>query len=193
MEPTNPYRSPTADTQPLSEGGSDQTPPYSPAGRFGRLSYLAWVTIVSVIGQLIMLIAGGGAVMGLPGDVGEAAIPDIGMGTMVIYLIVALAVLVLTILFAVRRCHDMDISGWWNLLILVPLVNLVYGLFLVLKPGTEGPNRFGPPRLTPGWEKVVGIIGIVLMVVAVIGVLVSLAIPAYMGLTGAGGPAGVQP
>lgn len=48
MESPNPYRTPTADIHPPAEGGSDLTPPYSPAGRFGRLSYIAWLMIVSV-------------------------------------------------------------------------------------------------------------------------------------------------
>jgi len=193
VESTSPHRNPNTDIQPPSKGENDLTPPYSPSGRFGRLSYIAWVTIISLVGQSVMLIAGGGAVMGLPGDAGEAALQQIGMGAMALYLIVGLAVLVLTIIFAVRRCHDIDISGWWNLLFLAPLVNLVYGLFLILKPGTEGPNRFAPPRATPGWEKVVGIIGIALIVVAVIGAVAAIAIPTLMNITGTPSQPGMLP
>ena len=77
------------------------------------------------------------------------------------------------------------------MLIVIPLVNLVYGLFLVLKPGTDGPNRFGPVRDTAVWEKVVGFIGIALMVVAIIGMIAAIAIPAYMGLTEIPGQTGM--
>jgi len=185
MASTNSYRTPT------EEGGGDLTPPYSPAGRFGRLSYIAWVTIISIIGQVVMLIVSGGAAITLPANTGEAVVPEIGMAALIASVVVGVAILVFTILFSIRRCHDIDISGWWNLLIVIPLVNLVYGLFLVLKPGTDGPNRFGPVRDTAVWEKVVGFIGIALMVVAIIGMIAAIAIPAYMGLTEIPGQTGM--
>lgn len=184
MESPNPYRAPTADIHPPTEGGSDLTPPYSPAGRFGRLSYIAWLTIVSVVGQSIMLISGGRAPIELPVGAGGApvpgAMPDISPVALVVAAVIGLVTLTIAIVFAIRRCHDIDISGWWNLLVAIPLVNLVYTLFLMFKRGTDGPNRFGPPRTTPGWERVVGIIGIVLFVGAVVvGIAAAIAVPAY--------------
>jgi uncharacterized membrane protein YhaH (DUF805 family) len=44
---------------------------------------------------------------------------------------------------AVRRLHDTDRSGWWLLLVFVPLGNLVLLAWFCL-PSTPGPNRFGP-------------------------------------------------
>jgi uncharacterized membrane protein YhaH (DUF805 family) len=44
---------------------------------------------------------------------------------------------------AVRRLHDTDRSGWWLLLVFVPLGNLVLLAWFCL-PSTWGPNRFGP-------------------------------------------------
>ena len=49
----------------------------------------------------------------------------------------ALAVSCLVPIQAVKRMHDVDKSGWF---LLIP----VYNLILLLTPGTEGPNRFGP-------------------------------------------------
>jgi len=45
----------------------------------------------------------------------------------------------------VKRCHDRDMSGWWLLLLLIPLVGAIWG-FIVLGclRGTVGDNRFGP-------------------------------------------------
>ncbi|MCG6860291.1 MAG: DUF805 domain-containing protein [Chromatiaceae bacterium] len=192
METTSPYRPPTSDIRPPTEGGNDLTPPYSPAGRFGRLSYIAWVTIISIAGQLITLIFGGGPPIHYSVDPGGApvpgAMPEISPVALAVSIVVGLIMLVIGIIFAVRRCHDIEISGWWNLLIAIPVVNLLYMLFLIIKSGTDGPNRFGPARVTPGWEKVVGIIGIVLFVgLFVIGVIAAIAIPAYLGTTGAAG------
>jgi len=44
---------------------------------------------------------------------------------------------------AVRRLHDTNHSGWWLLLVFVPLGNLVLFIWCCL-PSTSGPNRFGP-------------------------------------------------
>ncbi|HEV8022906.1 MAG TPA: DUF805 domain-containing protein [Candidatus Lustribacter sp.] len=44
---------------------------------------------------------------------------------------------------AVRRLHDTNRSGWWKLLVFVPLGNIVLLIWLSL-PSTSGPNRFGP-------------------------------------------------
>ncbi|TFZ47201.1 DUF805 domain-containing protein [Stenotrophomonas maltophilia] len=55
-----------------------------------------------------------------------------------------LAVIVPLIAVTVRRLHDTDRSGWWYLLMLVPVVGLVVLVFMLL-PGTPGDNRFGAP------------------------------------------------
>ena len=40
-----------------------------------------------------------------------------------------------TLTVAIRRMHDVNKSGWF---ILIPF----YNLYLLVQPGTEGPNRF---------------------------------------------------
>jgi uncharacterized membrane protein YhaH (DUF805 family) len=55
-----------------------------------------------------------------------------------------LAVLIPSLAVTVRRLHDTDHSGWWLLIIVVPIVGgLVLFVFQVLD-GTRGDNRFGP-------------------------------------------------
>jgi len=49
-----------------------------------------------------------------------------------------------TIAVGVRRLHDDDMSGWWMLLCLIPIVGLVLLYFFIIE-GTKGPNRFGNP------------------------------------------------
>lgn len=53
-----------------------------------------------------------------------------------------LATFLPTISVGVRRLHDIDRSGWWLLIGLIPIVNLVLFVFSVLdsKPGQ---NRYG--------------------------------------------------
>ncbi|MFT8243510.1 DUF805 domain-containing protein [Roseomonas sp. BN140053] len=47
-----------------------------------------------------------------------------------------------------RRWHDRGRSGWWNLLVLVPVIGWIW-LFISLgcRDGTRGPNRYGPDPL----------------------------------------------
>lgn len=42
-----------------------------------------------------------------------------------------------------KRYHDVDASGWWQLLGVVPVVGWLIPIYLALKPGTDGTNRFG--------------------------------------------------
>jgi hypothetical protein len=75
------------------------------------------------------------------------------------------------------------------------LVNLFFLLYLLLKAGTPGSNRYGPQRETAGWEKVVGGIGIALMVVALLGIIAFItdAAPVQRILKSSGEPAAPPP
>ena len=63
-------------------------------------------------------------------------------------LVFGLAILLPSITVAVRRLHDRDMSGWWALLWLVPIVGGLILLVLCALEGTKGPNRFGPDPLS---------------------------------------------
>ncbi|MFN4286912.1 MAG: DUF805 domain-containing protein [Brevundimonas sp.] len=48
----------------------------------------------------------------------------------------------------VRRLHDMNQSGWWAALSIIPGLNIIVLLMLASVPGTNGPNRYGlDPRM----------------------------------------------
>lgn len=50
----------------------------------------------------------------------------------------------------VRRLHDTDKSGWWSLLVLIPLIGNIFLLIMCTFKGTPGTNRFGEdPLLVP--------------------------------------------
>jgi len=58
----------------------------------------------------------------------------------------ALITLIPAILVDIKRWHDRDKSGWWMLIVLVPIIGWIWFLIeLGFLKGTEGPNRFGPP------------------------------------------------
>ena len=72
-----------------------------------------------------------------------ASVVDSILGFPIAMLIVALGFIIPSIAVAVRRLHDTNRSGWWLLLGLIPLVNLVLIYFYVVE-GDRGPNQFGP-------------------------------------------------
>ena len=51
------------------------------------------------------------------------------------------------IMMGVRRLHDLDLSGWWMLLLFVPLVNILFYIYILFFKGTEGPNQYGEDPL----------------------------------------------
>ncbi len=63
----------------------------------------------------------------------------IAMGLLFVYI---LASLLPSLAVTVRRLHDIDFSGWWILISLIPFGGLVLFFFTVMA-GTKGPNRFG--------------------------------------------------
>jgi uncharacterized membrane protein YhaH (DUF805 family) len=48
----------------------------------------------------------------------------------------------------VKRLHDRNQSGWWMLILLIPVVGFFFWLInMGILKGTTGPNRFGPDPL----------------------------------------------
>lgn len=64
-----------------------------------------------------------------------------GGHSVVSYLTFALAIPGLTV--SVRRLHDIGKSGWWYLLILVPIVGCIVLLYWFAQDGTVGSNQYG--------------------------------------------------
>ncbi|MFM6907136.1 MAG: DUF805 domain-containing protein [Acinetobacter tjernbergiae] len=149
--------------------------PLRPHGRFGRLSYLGWsfmMALIFVITVFIPLVFSAGL---LDKNASE------GTNTVTIIFMLTLSLIVLiscyiAIVFIIRRLHDCNRSAWLALLIIVPVINLFFILYLLCAKGTEGPNNFGPVRETRGWEKVLGSIYAVLFPLGLIlNILMSLA------------------
>ncbi len=99
-------------------------------GRAPRSEYWWWV-LAYAIAYFIVAIVGG-----ILGKLG-----------MFLPLLFALAILVPTLAVAVRRLHDVDKSGWWVLIALVPIVGGLILLYFAVQRGTIGPNQFGEDPL----------------------------------------------
>lgn len=59
----------------------------------------------------------------------------------------SLAMLLPSISVAVRRMHDLNKSGWWVLIIFIPLIGFLLMLYWFVQRGTEGANDYGPDPL----------------------------------------------
>jgi uncharacterized membrane protein YhaH (DUF805 family) len=76
---------------------------------------------------------------GQPFDAQQAELPVANL----VNLALALPVTSIT----ARRLHDIDRSGWWMLLGIIPIIGWIVLLVWYCKRGTVGPNRFGPDPL----------------------------------------------
>ena|SRR5262249_2262213 len=72
---------------------------------------------------------------------------DLLIGFPITYLIFVLATLVPNFAVSVRRLHDLDRTGWWLLLFLIPLIGAIILLVWFCMRGTVGANRFGDDPL----------------------------------------------
>jgi uncharacterized membrane protein YhaH (DUF805 family) len=79
-----------------------------------------------------------GAIDGLLGFRGS------GMDAGLLSGLYGLAVLIPSLAVTVRRLHDIDRSGWWILIALVPLIGVIVLVVFALLEGTPGTNRYGP-------------------------------------------------
>lgn len=61
-----------------------------------------------------------------------------------------LAMLIPWLAVAVRRLHDTGRSGFWLLIMFVPLIGSLVLLVFFIMSGTRGPNRFGPDPVEAG-------------------------------------------
>ena len=69
-------------------------------------------------------------------------------GMCILGLIYSIAAIYPSIALYAKRWHDRGKSGWWSLIILVPIIG---GLWLLIElgflKGTDGPNQYGPDPL----------------------------------------------
>jgi len=50
----------------------------------------------------------------------------------------------------IRRLHDLNKSGWFCLIALVPYINILFSIYVLFFKGTDGPNQYGEDPLQGG-------------------------------------------
>ena len=104
----------------------------SPQGRLNRKPYWIGVLILFVVQLVAQVLSATLEADDLP----------------LIAAVVSLLVIYPSIVLGIKRFHDRDRSGWWLLLVLIPIVGPLWLLVeLGFLPGAPGPNRFGPDPL----------------------------------------------
>lgn len=174
MNNPSPYQPPRGAIMPTSSGEFSEVKILSAQGRLGRVRYIGYSVGIGLLVNLIFALIGGLAAFLQRGGSAES----MGMLMGGIMIVLGVAALVVSFLLTIQRLHDFNANGWWSVLIIVPLANLVLYLILLIMPGTQGPNRFGnpPPPNTLG----VILLALILPLIFVVGIIAAIAIPAYM-------------
>ncbi len=103
-------------------------------GRAGRAEYW-WFVLFVFIGNIVA-------------NVLDYVLFGANMG--VFSVIWSLGLLVPCIAVGVRRLHDLDKSGWWLLIGLIPLIGTIILIVWFIGKGTQGSNRFGSDPVPDG-------------------------------------------
>ncbi len=108
------------------------------SGRARRMEYWMFVLFYIIFGAVaVMLDNALGLTMG-----------QYGYGP--IYGIYVLAMLIPSLAVAVRRLHDTGRSGWWILIVFIPIIGVIWLLVLMVLEGDPGENKYGPnPKAQP--------------------------------------------
>ena len=163
MAAANPYQAPGAPVADAKSEQYSQVKVWSAAGRIGRVRYIAYsigyplliMLALMTVGMLIARVTGNPKIL------------------MVLTFVAYAAVFVMMVFITIQRAHDFNASGWFALLVLVPLLNLIFWII----PGTDGENRFGLP--TPPNRAGTVIVALIIPIIAGVGILAAIAIPAY--------------
>ena len=107
------------------------------SGRSARSAFWWWVLFQFIVSIVIAMVEGGG----------QASAGMMSYNAGPIAMVWSLANLLPYLALGVRRLHDIDKSGWWLLIGLIPLIGWIILIVWYATKGTTGSNRFGADPL----------------------------------------------
>lgn len=106
-------------------------------GRAPRSEYWWFILAQFLVGLVVGFILGFiGGLLGLGTGLADGA-----------SILITLVFILPTIAVAVRRLHDIGKSGWWYLLVFIPIIGWLLLLFWFVQPSMEEANEFGEAPL----------------------------------------------
>ena len=179
----NPLANPYENTPPHPINNLSSDSPLSSSGRFTRLSFLAWNFILamsfSCIFTILMFIGLVGFSISTMQDPANLFSHPLTIISILLGVLLYIAFMASFIIICIRRLHDMNKSGWLVLLIFIPLVGIIFSIYIFAARGTVGSNAYGAFRPTEQAEKFLGYLYLVFIAiflifyVAILGVVMS--------------------
>ncbi len=172
-----PYQAPGAD---VAVAGNETYQPkfISLSGRIGRMRYFVYATGLTMLFYLVVGVVAAILVPAFASG-GEGAMGMVAIVLSTVALAAFVGMLIMTWGYMVRRLNDINLSGWMSLLMLVPLANLILGLILIFKKGSQGGNDYGAaPVANSGGVKAAFAV-LLLLLVGYFGVLMPITLQQY--------------
>lgn len=145
--PQAPYQTTTLPYQPDPHGGAQGGPQaqraeikemfFTMQGRLNRKPFLLRGLGLGILSLILSSVMGGLA------ETSSTVLHLVSLLMLPLILVCAAGSLTLII----RRWHDLGKSGWFTLLLLIPLLNFLVMLYLWFVRGTAGPNAYGEDPL----------------------------------------------
>ena len=108
-------------------------------GRSSRQEYISRFMLFWVIGFIAMYLEK------IDNSLVQTPFNIILMCAIIFIMFVVLALSLIQVFFVThRRLHDLNASGWWQLITFIPLGQLLMICFIFFK-GTNGNNKYGSP------------------------------------------------
>ena len=144
----------TSPVPPKPPPNPPSTPPHSQSHqskpdktRIGRLTFLKYFLLIyfglTIAAPLISVFIASKFIAS------NAPAEEIGHVILALWILTSILQIGFIIDRTIRRLHDINRSGGWGWLLLVPLVNLIFIVVLCCFQGSSGENRYGMPQSNP--------------------------------------------
>ena len=112
---------------------------YTTEGRLNRFRYLKYMITLALIAGVSTFVMSSMATF-LTGN-------PTGFLVNAITAIWGLVAGVGNVMLMIRRLHDLNKSGWFALIAIIPLIGAIFSIYLFFAPGQVGWNRYGADPL----------------------------------------------
>ena len=113
---------------------------YHTEGRLNRLRYIKYMVTLALVAGLGTFVTSSMATF-LTGN-------PTGFLVNVVTGIWAVVAGAGNIMLMIRRLHDLDKSGYFAILAIIPVIGFIFSIYLFCAKGTDGYNRYGADPLT---------------------------------------------